>query len=293
MLDVTVIIPTYYPGVIIKNLFQSLPKVREIIILDNGSDVNLKSLITSEYNFINYINVGDIGLGKTFNYGLGISKSENIFITQPDVIIEKNCLENILQKQKKYTNAAILSPLVFEKEKYAFYDAPLLKLDKSNFLINCKIKNTINKIPDGDLSVEAVTSTAILLKKNIIKELNGWDNFYYTYLEDIDLSARVRIAGYEIIKVKKSLVQHQPFSSHSNDKHDYINNKRILNFMRSSIYFQKKFSNKINFKKFFIKNFLKYFCKLLINILLLRIKKVKINYIKLKQFFSLYSLFVS
>ena len=276
MLDVTVIIPTYYPGDIIKNLFQSLPKVREIIILDNGSDVNLKSLITSEYNIINYINVGDIGLGKTFNYGLGISKSENI-----------------LQKQKKYPNAAILSPLVFEKEKYAFYDAPLLKLDKSNFLINCKIKNTINKIPDGDLSVEAVTSTAILLKKNIIKELNGWDNFYYTYLEDIDLSARVRIAGYEIIKVKNSRVQHQPFSSHSNDKHDYINNKRILNFMRSSIYFQKKFSNKINFKKFFIKNFLKYCSKLLVNIFLLRIKKVKINYIKLKQFFSLYSLFVS
>lgn len=293
MLDVTIIVPTYYPGQIIKSLIKSLPKVREIFILDNASEFNLKKLITDEFNFINYIDVGDIGLSKTFNYGLEISKSQNIFITQPDVVLGKNCLENLLKKQEQYFNAAILSPLVFEGDKYAFYDAPTLKLDKDNFLINSKIKKTINKVPDGDIRVESVTSTSILIKKERIKDLNGWDNFYYTYMEDIDLSARVRIAGYEIIKVKDSYVNHKPFSSHSKDKHDYINEKRIKNFMRSSIYFQKKFSNRVNFKIYFIKNLIKILLKLIINFLFFRKKKVKLNYIKLKEFFSLYNLFVS
>jgi N-acetylglucosaminyl-diphospho-decaprenol L-rhamnosyltransferase len=286
ILDCSIVIPTYYPGEIIKNLFQSLPKVREIIILDNASDINLKSLITSEYNFINYIDVGDIGLGKTFNYSLEISKSENIFITQPDVILHKNCLENIIKKKQDYPKAAILSPLVFEQDKYAYYDAPPLTIINKKYFANENKPKYIAQTPSGDVSVQAVTSTAIFLNRNLIKDLGGWDDYFYTYLEDIDLSVKVRQSGYEIIKICNSRVNHSPFSSHDSKNHVRINFKRIFNFARSSLYFRKKHDTKKNFNLFFIKYLSKSLFSFFFNLIFCNFKKTKKNFYKLKGIYS-------
>ena len=41
--DCSIIVPTYHPGEIINNLLNSLPEVKEIIILDNSDDVTLNA----------------------------------------------------------------------------------------------------------------------------------------------------------------------------------------------------------------------------------------------------------
>lgn len=284
MLDVSIVIPTYFPGKIINNLFKSLPKVKEILVLDNSSDEGLKNLITNNYNYVDYHDLGDVGLSKTFNYALKKTISENIFITQPDVTLNFNCLDELLKAKKIYDNAAILSPLVFKNNEYCYVDSPPLKLNKKKELVSLREKKIIKEIPVGDISVEAVTSTAILLDKNKIINIGGWDNFYYTYLEDIDLSLNVRKNGYEIIKVKKAKVEHMQFASHTQEMHDQINQKRILNFARSSIYFKKKYLNKKNFLIYFLKNLFFLFFKIFFNILFFQKKKRIINIIKIKQF---------
>ena len=45
--NLTIIIPTFYPGKIIKKCFASLPKKSEIIIVDNGNDSELEKIIKS------------------------------------------------------------------------------------------------------------------------------------------------------------------------------------------------------------------------------------------------------
>ena len=286
MLNITILIPTYYPGKIIKNLFYSLPEVKEVIVLDNGSDSDLKKIISEEFNFVKYINLGDIGLGKTFNYGLSISENENIFITQPDVILHKNCLENIVKKKKDYPKAAILSPLVFEKDRYAYYDAPPLTLINKKYFANENKPKYITQVPSGDLSVQAVTSTAIFLNRNLIKDCGGWDDYFYTYLEDIDLSVKIRQSGYEIIKVHDSKVIHSPFSSHDSKNYARINLKRIYNFAKSSLYFRKKHDTKKNFNLFFIKYLSKSLFSFFVSLIFCNFKKTKKNFYKLNGIYS-------
>jgi len=52
--DCSIIVPTYHPGEIINNLLNSLPEVKEIIILDNSDDINLKNLIIDRFKNIKY-----------------------------------------------------------------------------------------------------------------------------------------------------------------------------------------------------------------------------------------------
>ena len=266
----TIIIPTFYPGRIIKKCLASLPSVSEIIIIDNGEDLELEKTIKLQKLKIKHFKVGDVGLSKSFNIALAKSKNENILITQPDVYFEKNTILNLIKAQKKYNNAGIISPLSFEKKKYSQYDYLDLSLSREGNLKNTKRPKKINILPSGDICVEAVNATAMLIRKSIIKKINGWDENIYTYHEDIDLCLRLRKKGYSIIKIKNSIANHIGFGSNKKKNRKKINKSRNWHYCWSSLYFKDKFSSRPIFYFFFIKMFLKYFIKFIINFMLQR-----------------------
>ena len=266
----TIVIPTFYPGKIIKKCFDSLPLTSEIIVIDNGEDPELEKIIKLQKHKIKHYKVGDIGLSKSFNIALAKSKNENILITQPDVYFEKNAILNLIKAQKKYNNAGIISPLSFEKKKYSQYDYLDLSLSREGNLKNTKRPKKINILPSGDICVEAVNATAMLIRKSIIKKINGWDENIYTYHEDIDLCLRLRKKGYSIMKIKNSIANHIGFGSNKKKNRKKINKSRNWHYCWSSLYFKDKFSSRPIFYFFFIKMFLKYFVKFIINFMLQR-----------------------
>ena len=266
----TIVIPTFYPGKIIKKCFDSLPLTSEIIVIDNGEDPELEKIIKLQKHKIKHYKVGDIGLSKSFNIALAKSKNESMLLTQPDVYFEKNAILNLIKAQKKYNNAGIISPLSFEKKKYSQYDYLDLSLSREGNLKNTKRPKKINILPSGDICVEAVNATAMLIRKSIIKKINGWDENIYTYHEDIDLCLRLRKKGYSIIKIKNSIANHIGFGSNKKKNRKKINKSRNWHYCWSSLYFKDKFSSRPIFYFFFIKMFLKYFIKFIINFMLQR-----------------------
>ena len=278
----TIVIPTFYPGKIIKKCLASLPLTSEIIIIDNGKDLELEKIIKQQKHKIKHYKVGDVGLSKSFNIALAKSKNENILITQPDVCFEKNSIINLVKAQKKYNKAGIISPLLFEKNKYSQYDYLDLSLSKLGTLENKRRSEKVSIFPSGDICVEAVNATAMLIKKSIIKKINGWDENIYTYHEDIDLCLRLRKKKYSIMKVKNSIVHHIGFGSNKKKNKAKAEQSRNWHYCWSSLYFKDKYSPKINFISFYVKNLVKYFLKTILNFLLLRNKKFVLNLMRLR-----------
>lgn len=277
-----IIIPTFYPGKVILELFRSIPSEYAIKIIDNGNDIELKKIISKSSLKIEHYEVGDIGLGKSFNYALSIIKTKFALITQPDVVLSENCIKLLIQTASKYPNAAIITPLYYDNEIYSRYDFYNLKLSKSKKLLSSKTnKKTYNYIPEGDFSVEAVNATAFLIDVEKIKSIGGWDEKFYTYLEDIDLCLRLRQSDFEIIKTPLAKVWHKGFSSHSYKNKEEMNNSRIWNFTWSSIYFTKKHRNNLFFRLYFLKLFTKALIKFFIYFLFNKKTKIKKNQIKL------------
>lgn len=280
--ELTIVIPTFYPGKIIKKCLASLPLISEIIIIDNGEDPELEKIIKLQKHKIKHYKVGDIGLSKSFNIALAKSKNENILITQPDVCFEKNSIINLVKAQKKYTKAGIISPLLFEKKKYSQYDYLDLSLSKLGTLENKRRPEKVSMFPSGDICVEAVNATAMLIKKSIIKKINGWDENIYTYHEDIDLCLRLRRKKYSIMKIKNSIAHHIGFGSNKKKNKAKAEQSRNWHYCWSSLYFKDKHSLKINFIFFYIKNLVKYFLKTILNFILLRNNKFILNLMRLR-----------
>ena len=287
MKNYTIAIATFYPGNIINKCLASLPNDKEILIIDNGNDKKLRENLGKIKNKkINYHNIGDVGISKSLNYALAKSSNNYVFITQPDVIISSKSIDNLIHVSEKYEKIGIASPLTFDDKNYSQYDHYSLRISKSGKVLNNNKKKIPLKRPDGDICVEAINSTALLVKKDVIEKIGKWDENIYTYLEDIDICLRLRIAGYQIVKVSESTAYHIGFASHEKKNHKKHDMLRNWHFCWSSIYFKKKHATWINFLIFYINIFFKSCFKTIIYLCLLNLKKSEINFIKLKACFS-------
>lgn len=280
--ELSIIIPTFYPGPIINRCIDSLPCKSDIIIVDNGDDEELKKIISEKKNNIRHFQIGDLGLPKSFNFAVRKAYNENILITQPDVTFEKDALENLIKASHKYKDFGLLAPLIYENNKYSSFNSLDLCLGKNGEIIkNIKTKKK-NIIPSGDFCVEAVSATTMLLKKSVIKQIGGWDENIYTYLEDLDLCLKLRRNNFQLIKIRNSIVHHIGFGSHKNENIGKFEVSRNWHFMWSSLYFKQKYENKKVFISYFLRNLIKYFFKTIIFILIFNKKKTTLNFIRLR-----------
>ena len=161
-----------------------------------------------------------------------------------------------------------------------------MSLSREGNLKNTKRPKKINILPSGDICVEAVNSTALLVKKDIIEKIGKWDDNIYTYLEDIDICVRLRLKGYQILKIPAAKAHHIGFASHEKKNHNQHELLRNWHFCWSSIYFKKKHCEKKEFFLFFTNLFIKSLLKTFVNLVLFRINKFKINFIKLRACIS-------
>ena len=280
--ELTIIIPTFYPGPIINNCIDSLPLESDLIIVDNGEDEELERIIIKKKNNIRHFKIGDLGLPKSFNYAVKQAFNENILITQPDVTFEKDSIKNLIEGSKKYKDAGLLATIIYENNKYIFFNSLDLTLGKKGELIKKKRVKKKNIIPSGDFCAEAVSATAMLLKKSILNKIGGWDENIYTYLEDLDLCLKLRRNNFQIIKIKNSKVNHVGFGSHKNENLGKFELSRNWHFMWSSLYFKKKYENNNEYILYFFKNLIKYLFKTIFFAFILNKKKTILNLMRLR-----------
>jgi len=281
--EISIIIPTFYPGNIINKCLQTLPKNADIIIVDNGDDEYLANLIKNSDQNLRHFKIEDLGLPKSFNFALRKAKYENILITQPDVTFHNNAIHKLIEASNEYKDFGILAPHIYEDNKYSQYNSLDLSLDKEGNFIKIKKKSKIvNTIPDGDICVDAVNATAMFLKKSTINKINGWDENIYTYLEDLDLCLKLRRKKLQIIKVKDSVVDHIGFGSHKKENIFKSEMSRNWHFIWSSLYFKHKYTSKAEYLNFLIKNLFKYLFKTVFNGMIFRKKKTILNFLRLR-----------
>jgi N-acetylglucosaminyl-diphospho-decaprenol L-rhamnosyltransferase len=248
-LSCTVIVTTFYAGNKLDVCLNSIPHNFRIIVIDNGNELKNKNIYEKKYRNIRYLMPGEnLGIPGSYNYALQFIKTKYLFQIQPDVVLKKNCINEMILAAKKYPNAAILSPIVYNDSLYEeLENIRILKFNKKKKLKNLKIKKNLafSYAPKGDLSVDAITATAMFIDVEKLRMINGWDNNIFAYYDDIDLCLRFKMLGFEIVKIKNSEVNHEGFSSHSKEFHQEMDYSRNFHYSWSKIYFLKKHSSRL------------------------------------------------
>ena len=99
--NLTIVIVTLKSQKIIDQCLESIEKDIPIVVVENSNDHNFKNKLESKYNNLRCIlSNSNLGMGAGNNIGIKEAKTDFVLVLNPDVILEKNFLEEIFSASK-------------------------------------------------------------------------------------------------------------------------------------------------------------------------------------------------
>ena len=137
--NLTLVIVTFKSQHIIDQCIQSIDSNIKIIVVENSKDKNFKNYLEKKYNNVSCVLSNDnIGMGAGNNIGIKYAKSDFVLILNPDVLLFKNTIDNLINEGKQLKNFAIISSISDNKEFPNFSIKKKEHIDyKKNFEVDC------------------------------------------------------------------------------------------------------------------------------------------------------------
>ena len=241
-MDVSVIIVSYncknFLDICINSVLSSFSNISgEIIIIDNNSTDGTKKFIRKFKDNIVFIqNNTNLGFARANNIGSANAKGKFLLFLNPDTIISENLIENYIKFYSSKKNIGLLSCRMvdgrgeFLPESKRNTPTKLIALKKI-FNLNTGYYSELDTYEFG--KVDVLCGANIFVKKNKFNELGKFNEKYFMYGEDIELSVKSKLRGYENYYLGKNSIIH--FKGESND--DYF--RHIKNFYGAISIYQK------------------------------------------------------
>lgn len=215
-MKVSVVTPNYNGMKFLKSYLDSLNNdleaIGEVILVDNGSNDGSQEFIknyskTSKFPIILIENKENMGFAEPINQAIEKANYDYIFSLNNDTNLEKEAITKslkVIQSNKEIFSVA--SKMIQFNNKELIDDAG----DEYNLL--AWTKKTGDGQPASKYSenreIFSSCAGASLYRKDVLKELGGFDKNFFAYMEDVDLSLRALINGYRNIYCAESIVYH-------------------------------------------------------------------------------------
>ena len=147
---------------------------------------------------------GNYGFGGGSNRGAKIARGKYLFFLNPDVWLEPDCLEELVRHAKN-GGATVACPRVLD------YDSDTVQMvGASGFdLFGCLIPVQ----PGENFNHLFAAGTFFFISHGLFQKLGGFDEEFFLYNEEMDLSWRVWMAGESIQLIPSARIHHQGASS--------------------------------------------------------------------------------
>ena len=174
----------------------------EIIVVDNASSDDSCAMVTRKFPQITLIqNKENVGFSKANNQAVAIAKGKYVCILNPDTAVAEDTFLKCLQKAEKLTNLGAMGIHLldgtghFLPESKRNLPTPFVSLKKVLGFTKKYYANHISDKEEGE--VQVLVGAFMLLERSIYKDVGGFDEDYFMYGEDIDLSYKIEKAGYK------------------------------------------------------------------------------------------------
>lgn len=227
--------------------FKSSSLRLKMYLVDNSANDDLKHL--GDLENVEYIYMAkNVGYGAAHNVAITKSATESPYhlVLNPDISFQSEILDQAYEYMEKNSNVGMLSPkIVYPDGRPQFmcrmlptpfdliirrflpkFLKPFFKKPLENYILSGLDHNSIHNIPN-------LPGSFMLLRNKAIAEVGGFDEKFFMYLEDIDLTRRIhakyRTEFYPKIKV-----------IHALEQGSYKSKKLLQYHIESAFYYFKK-----------------------------------------------------
>ena len=184
----------------------------EVIFVDNGSTDS--SLEFAKKNFaqdsrVKFVeNKSSVGPAVGRNKGAAIAGGEYLLFLDNDTQADANCITELIKTMEADASIGAAQAKLLKMDSDNFYDCAGDYLGPLGFLIEraqgAKDTGQFDFIAD----ILSAKSAASIIRKDLFDIIGKFDESFYMYLEETDLSWRVWLAGYRVVFIPGAIVHH-------------------------------------------------------------------------------------
>lgn len=222
----------------------------EIFVVDNASKDHSVEMIKEKYPQTNLIiNKKNVGFAKANNQALAKVNGEYVLVLNPDTISSADTLKKAIQFMDEHLQAGSLGVRMinaqgkFLPESKRGLPTPWVSVCKFMGLHYIFPQSkTFNKYYMGWIDeyetaqIDVLAGAFMLIRTSVLKIIGFFDESFFMYGEDIDLSYRIRLAGFKNYYFPETYIIH--FKGQSTRKFSW---RYIQSFYGSMFIFVKKY----------------------------------------------------
>ena len=265
--NLSIVIVTLRSEKVIDRCISSINKNLPIIVVENSDNLKFKNYLENNYKNVQCILSNEnLGTGTGYNIGIKFSKTDYVYVINPDVTLEVNALDEIFLASKKLDDFSILSPISSDVN---FPNYRMIK-EKKNY----EEKNLPFK-------VQYVDGFSMLLNKKKFKNNNYFDEIFFMYWENNDICIRVINDGGSVFIVPKAKIKHLGAKAVDPKFFNEIELSRNWHWMWSTFNYHRKYKGFFISLLIVLPKLISAIIKILIYTLILNKEKKKIYYQRL------------
>lgn len=223
-MDITIIIVNYRGWNALDECLESIETIVsktftfETIIVDNCSNDGQFSVFKEKYSNFTFIeNSGNNGFSNGCNFGAAIATGNHFLFLNPDTKLTLESLETLLQTAVSNLDIGILSCLQINENDVFYKQNNLFPALGRFFGISRSVFKKLNKTKlnkrfhnNNDLFYpDWVTGAVVFINREWFNKINGWNEDYWLYFEDVDLCQKIVQAKGKIAVTRETTIFHQ------------------------------------------------------------------------------------
>ncbi|WP_054742710.1 glycosyltransferase family 2 protein [Cellulosilyticum ruminicola] len=208
---ITIVIPNYngnnYLKQCIDSIYTQTYNDYELIIIDNASTDGSYEWV-KQYNDINYKRLDrNYGFSRAVNEGIKLAKGEYVLLLNNDTKLCQNFLEEMLKVIEGNPRIFGVSSKMIQYHKKSLIDDAGDEYTVIGWPYKRGDGRSINEFKKEE-NIFSACAGAALYRKRIFDQIGYFDEKFFAYMEDIDISYRANIYGYKNVYAPRAQVYH-------------------------------------------------------------------------------------
>ncbi|MEO8050978.1 MAG: glycosyltransferase family 2 protein [Acidobacteriota bacterium] len=194
---VAAVIPTWNRrdllATLLRNLAAQTRPFDEIIVIDNGSEDDSAELAAGAGAKV--LSLGcNLGFAAAVNRGIEAAETEWVAILNNDVTLEPDWLRNLLDATVE-ENVWFATGKILQAANHQLVDGTFDEISRGGCASRCGSGKPDGPVWNRTRSIRVAPMTAAIFRRQLFCDLDGLDETFGSYMEDVDFGLRCAVAG--------------------------------------------------------------------------------------------------